>query len=66
MIIPPIGHPCNRGGAVMGKEQSRDKQQLEKQRIKLQDQKTENVFEDKSRIPNEQNAFKETQPRYGE
>ncbi|WP_162805768.1 hypothetical protein [Sporosarcina sp. PTS2304] len=50
----------------MGKEQSRDKQQLEKQRIKLQDQKTENVFEDKSRIPNEQNAFKETQPRYGE
>ncbi|WP_313236004.1 hypothetical protein [Sporosarcina ureae] len=50
----------------MGNEQSRGKQQLEKERLKLQNQKTENVFEDKSRIPDEQNAFKETQPKYGE
>ncbi|WP_158232549.1 hypothetical protein [Sporosarcina sp. P13] len=50
----------------MGKEQSKGKQQLEKQRMQVQNQKTENVFEDKSRVPNEQNAFKETQPRYGE
>ena len=27
----------------------------------MQNQKTENVFEDKSRVPNEQNAWKETQ-----
>ncbi|WP_158231913.1 MULTISPECIES: hypothetical protein [unclassified Sporosarcina] len=50
----------------MGNEQSKGKQQLEKERLKLQNQKTENVFEDKSRIPDEQNAFKETQPQYGE
>lgn len=50
----------------MGKEPSKDKRQAEKERLKVQDQKTENVFEDKSRVPNEQNAFKETQPRYGE
>ncbi|WP_155979513.1 hypothetical protein [Sporosarcina ureae] len=50
----------------MGNEQSKGKQQLEKERLKLQNQKTENVFEDKSRIPDEQNAFKETQPKYGE
>ncbi|WP_301107336.1 hypothetical protein [Sporosarcina sp.] len=50
----------------MGKEKSDGKQQLEKERLRKQSQKTENVFEDVSRIPNEQNAFKETQPRYGE
>ena len=61
-----IDHPLTRGGAFMGKEQSKGKQQLEKERLKVQNQKTENVFEDKSRIPNEQNAFKETQPQYGE
>lgn len=50
----------------MGREKSKGKQQLEKQRLKEQNQKTENVFEDQSKIPAEQNAFKETQPQYGE
>lgn len=62
----PFGHPLYRGGAFMDKEQSTDKQQLEKQRLQVQNQKTDNVFDNKNRIPNEQNAFKETQPRYGE
>ena len=61
-----LGHPLAKGGAGMGKEPSKDKRQAEKERLNVQDQKTENVFEDKSRVPNEQNAFKETQPRYGE
>ncbi|MBY0222812.1 hypothetical protein ABZ756_12700 [Mammaliicoccus sciuri] len=50
----------------MGKDKSKGKQQFEKERLHVQDQKTENVFEDQSRVPNEQNAFKETQPKYGE
>ncbi|WP_153733636.1 hypothetical protein [Sporosarcina obsidiansis] len=50
----------------MSREKSKGKQQLEKERLQVQNQKTENVFEDQSRIPNEQNAYKETQPKYGE
>ncbi|EGQ20076.1 virulence factor mce family protein [Sporosarcina newyorkensis 2681] len=66
MIFPVTDHPSLRGGAVMGKDKSKGKQQFEKERLHVQDQKTENVFEDQSRVPNEQNAFKETQPKYGE
>ncbi len=66
MIFLLNGHPYTGGGAVMSKEKSEGKQQLEKERLQKQAQKTENVFEDQSRIPNEQNAFKETQPKYGE
>lgn len=35
----------------------------EQQQLHVEDQKTENVFEDKSRVPDEQNAWKETQPK---
>jgi len=38
----------------------------EKEQLKIQNQKTENVFEDKSRVPDEQNAWKETQYQRGE
>lgn len=50
----------------MTKEKSPEKLQMEKEQLQVQNQKTENVFEDKSRVPNEQNAWKETQPKYGE
>ncbi|GKV57096.1 hypothetical protein NCCP2222_30430 [Sporosarcina sp. NCCP-2222] len=46
----------------MDKEKSPEQLRKEKEQLKIQDQKTENVFEDKSRVPNEQNAWKETQP----
>ncbi|MDW0111063.1 hypothetical protein [Sporosarcina aquimarina] len=35
----------------------------EQQQLQVENQKTENVFEDKSRVPDEQNAWKETQPK---
>ncbi|GKV69884.1 hypothetical protein NCCP2716_23820 [Sporosarcina sp. NCCP-2716] len=40
-------------------------EQLKKEQaqLRVEDQKTENVFEDKSRVPEEQNAWKETQPK---
>ncbi|MGN7387576.1 hypothetical protein [Sporosarcina sp. SAFN-015] len=52
----------------MMKENEKTPEQLqkEKEQLKVQNQKTENVFEDKSRVPNEQNAWKETQYRRGE
>ena len=50
----------------MNKEKSPEELRKEKEQLKVQDQKTENVFEDKSRVPNEQNAWKETQYKRGE
>lgn len=50
----------------MTKEKSPEELRKEKEQLKVQDQKTENVFEDKSRVPNEQNAWKETQFQRGE
>ncbi|MEK3937318.1 hypothetical protein MKY41_18665 [Sporosarcina sp. FSL W7-1349] len=50
----------------MDKEKSPEKMHQEKNQMKMQEQKTENVFEDKSRVPNEQNAWKETQYKRGE
>lgn len=50
----------------MNKEKSPEELRKEKEQLKVQDQKTENTFEDKSRVPNEQNAWKETQFKRGE
>ncbi len=50
----------------MDKGKSPDELQQEKEQQRVQNQKTENVFEDKSKVPNEQNAFKETQYQRGE
>ncbi|BAQ08683.1 virulence factor mce family protein [Bacillus sp. OxB-1] len=50
----------------MEKEKSPEKLNQEKNQMKMQEQKTENIFEDKSRVPNEQNAWKETQYKRGE
>lgn len=50
----------------MSKEKSPEELLRQKDQRKAQDQKTENVFEDKSRVPDEQNAWKETQFKYGE
>ena len=50
----------------MDKEKSPEELRKEKEQLKVQDQKTENVFENKSKVPNEQNAFKETQYQRGE
>lgn len=45
------------------KEKTPDQLEKEKQQLQVEDQKTENVFEDKSRMTDEQNAWKETQPK---
>ncbi|MBD7985846.1 hypothetical protein H9649_14835 [Sporosarcina sp. Sa2YVA2] len=45
----------------MDKEKSPEQLEKEKEQMKIQNEKTENVFEDKSHVPNEQNAWKETQ-----
>ncbi|GEN82725.1 hypothetical protein SLU01_10370 [Sporosarcina luteola] len=52
----------------MAKDNEKTPEQLhkEKEQLKVQNQKTENVFEDKSRVPNEQNAWKETQYQRGQ
>lgn len=50
----------------MHKEKSVGRRYKEKAQLQAEDQKTENVFENKSRAPNEQNAFKETQFKRGE
>lgn len=50
----------------MNKEKSPEELRKEKEQLKVQDQKTENTFEDKSRVPEEQNAWKETQPKRGQ
>ena len=60
-LIPHI-LPSDEEEILMDKEKSPEQLRKEKEQLKIQDQKTENVFEDKSRVPNEQNAWKETQP----
>ncbi len=50
----------------MTKEKSPEELRKEKEQLQVQNQKTENVFEDISRVPNEQNAWKETQYQRGE
>ena len=50
----------------MDKEKSAEQLEKEKEQMKIQNEKTENVFEDKSRVPNEQNAWKETQFKRGQ
>jgi hypothetical protein len=50
----------------MNKEKSPEELRKEKEQLKVQDQKTENIFEDKSIVPNEQNAWKETQFKRGQ
>ncbi len=44
-------------------EKSPEQLLKEQQQQQIENQKTENVFEDKSRVPDEQNAWKETQPK---
>ncbi|MFD1927003.1 hypothetical protein ACFSFY_02790 [Sporosarcina siberiensis] len=50
----------------MKKEKTAEELRKEQEQLQVQNQKTENVFEDKSRVPNEQNAWKETQYQRGE
>ncbi|MDW0114921.1 hypothetical protein QT711_17120 [Sporosarcina saromensis] len=50
----------------MDKEKTPEQLKKEKDQMKIENQKTENVFEDKSRVPNEQNAWKETQYNRGQ
>ena len=50
----------------MDKEKTPEELLKEKEQLKVQDQKTDNVFEDKSRVPNEQHAWRETQYQRGE
>lgn len=50
----------------MEREKSPEELRKEQEQLKMENQKTENVFEDKSRVPNEQNAWKETQFQRGE
>lgn len=47
--------------SIVDKEKSPEQLEKEKEQMKIQNEKTENVFEDKSHVPNEQNAWKETQ-----
>ena len=56
----------HQGGISMDKEKSPEQLQKEQEQLQIQNQKTENVFEDKSKVPNTQNAFKETQYQRGE
>ena len=46
----------------MGDEKSVGKSQLEKDQLKLKEQEVENVFEDKSFVPDQQNRMKGTEP----
>lgn len=50
----------------MPNEKTPEQLSREKEQRKIQDQKTENIFEDKSLVPEEQNAWKETQYKRGE
>ena len=45
----------------MNKEKSPEELRKEKEQLKVQDQKTENVFEDKVELPNEQNRLERNQ-----
>lgn len=46
----------------MAREKSLGKLQLEKEELKLKEQEVENVFEDKSFVPDQQNRMKGTEP----
>lgn len=52
--------------STVDKEKTPEQLKKEKDQMKIENQKTENVFEDKSRVPNEQNAWKETQYNRGQ
>lgn len=47
----------------MQNEKSPTEKILNKKELKKQNQVTENTLTDRNRIPNEQNAWKETQPQ---
>ena len=49
----------------MPDKKSPTEMEIEKEKLKKQEQITENTFKDRDRIPDEQNAWKETQPHYG-
>ena len=42
----------------MSQEKSPEELRVEKEKMKMENQKTENVCEDKSRVPDEQHAWK--------
>lgn len=48
----------------MTNEKTPLEQEFEKKELRKQEQVTENTFNDRSRHPSEQNAWKETQPQY--
>ncbi len=52
-----------KGGCHMQNEKSPTEKMLHKKELKKQNQVTENTLTDRNRIPNEQNAWKETQPQ---
>lgn len=47
----------------MPSKETPDEKELQKKELKKQEQVTENTFNDRDHIPNEQNAWKETQPQ---
>lgn len=49
----------------MPNEKSPNEKEFQKKALKKQEQVTDNTFNDRDHIPNEQNAWKETQPQYG-
>lgn len=55
----------DKGGLTMPNKKTPEELELEKKELKKQAQVTENTFNDRNRIPDEQNAWKETQPQYG-
>lgn len=53
------------GGLIMKRdEKSQTEEFLEKKALKKQDQVTKNTLTDRNRVPDEQNAWKETQNQY--
>ena len=46
----------------MSNEKTPEELRKEKEQLKVEEQKVENVFEDKSFVPSEQNRFKDTEP----
>lgn len=61
-----MGNLMNKeGGWTMQRnEKSRTEEQIEKKQLKKQEQVTKNTLTDRNRIPDEQNAWKETQSQY--
>ena len=48
----------------MPDKKTNEEKELQKRELERQEQVTENTFNDRNRIPEEQNAWKETQPHY--